>query len=160
MKMKRLSITLVFAVLICFSSSAEAQNHDHPTVSTPSGESWKPVNKFNAAEQEEQKGNTVVAPAPLTNVLDGVSFYRMVSVCEGKKVFLLKLINSNDYPVKVQWQLSPSSQKVYVNIPARKDYEGNCSSTDANIKKLIIEQPQKDKAVDKDFLFKSIKVSK
>lgn len=125
---------------IGWSQNRETYDHDNATVATPKKESWQPINKFTSPV-----GSTVAAPAPLINVLNGVSFYSMTSICTSEKVILLKLINSNNYPVQVAWQMSPESTVVLIEIPASTDFEGSCSNIgkDKNKDKLIIKMPEK-----------------
>jgi len=153
-------ITIIITSLTGFSQN-HSHEHEKSTAANPHAESWIPVNKFNAQTSEKPSGNTVSAPAPLTNMLEGVTFYTMKSVCNSKKVILLKLINTNESDVEVEWQLTPTSKKVVVSIPARKDYEGSCSSTDKNISKLVIDAPdESEKNAIKKHVFKTIKVKK
>lgn len=126
---------------IGWSQNHENHNHENVTVTTPKIESWKPLNKFANPNSLEQ--SNVAAPAPLINVLNGVSFYSMNSVCNSEKVILLKLINSNNYPVKVAWKMKSNAPEVIVEVPAGTDYEGNCTiaDKDKNKAKLVIMMP-------------------
>lgn len=155
------SVVLITILITSLTGFSQSHEHEKSTAATPHGESWMPVNKFAPHTHDEPSGNTIIAPAPLTNMLEGVTFYTMKSVCNSKKVILLKLINTNESDVEVEWQLTPTSKKVVVSIPARKDYEGSCSSTDKNISKLVIEAPdESEKNAIKKHVFKTIKVKK
>ena len=157
------SVVLITFIITSLTGFSQNHNHEHEksTAATPHGESWMPVNKFNPHTHDEPSGNTIIAPAPLTNMLEGVTFYTMKSVCNAKKAILLKLINTNDYAVEVEWQLIPNTKKTVVTIPPRKDYEGSCSSTDKNISKLVIDAPDdSEKNIIKKHVFKTIKVNK
>lgn len=157
------SVVLITTIITSLTGFSQNHNYEHEnsTVAVPHGESWMPVNEFNAQTAEKPSGNVIIAPAPLTNMLENVTFYTMESVCNSKKVILLKLINSNDYAVEVEWQTSPSSPKVVVTIPARKDYEGSCASSDKNIAKLVIDAPdESEKQIIQKYVFKTIKVKK
>ena len=157
------SVVIITILITSLTGFSQNHNHEHEkaTAATPHGESWMPVNKFTPHTHDEPSGNTIIAPAPLTNMLEGVTFYTMKSVCNSKKVILLKLINTNESAVEVEWQLTPTSKKVVESIPAKKDYEGSCSSTDKNISKLVIEAPnESEKNTIKKHVFKTIKVKK
>ena len=83
-------------------------------------------------------------------MLNGVSFYSKNSECNSEKVVLLKLINTNNYPVKISWQMSPNTPKENIIVPALKDYEGSCSVKDKNKAKLMIKNlngPDKAKVI-------------
>ena len=157
-----LLITSMIIPQIGLSQTHENHNHEKATAAVPHGKSWKPVNKFSAPKSEAQSGNNIVATPPLTNVLNGVSFYTMNSVCNSEKVILIKLINSNNYPVKVSWKVSEATPAVVVEIPAKTDFEGQCStgSNDANKANLVVKMPQKSEkeAMEKQ-VFSSLTVS-
>lgn len=157
-------IPIVFIFLmIAFTGFSQDDNHQHSQATVarpaPGQESWLPVNNFNAPEEIEQSGNTIIAQAPLTNVLNGVHFYTMNAVCDSKKTLLLKLINLNEYPVQVEWQLNPTTSTTSVILPAMRDVVGDCLSTDENIRKLSLEIPANGE-LDRDFVFSSVKVLK
>lgn len=115
------------------------------TAAFPRGESWRPINKFNEPKSTIQTGNNIAVAAPLTNVLNGVSFYSKNSECNAEKVVILKLIDSNSHDVQISWQMSPTSLKVDVIVPALKDYEGSCTTDDKNKAKLVIIKPSEPK---------------
>lgn len=74
-----------------------------------------------------------------TNVMNGVSFYKRTGHCDSEDLLFIKLINVNNYPVKVEWQLSPDAPKTSVTVPASRQIEGDCSSgNDENLSKLSI----------------------
>lgn len=145
MKTKKHLIILTLSMFI-FSllGMSQSANKQEATAFT-FNDSWRPVNKFSAPESKTQLGNNLVAAPPLTNVLNGVSFYSKNSECNAEKVVILKLINSNSYDVQISWQMSPTSPKVDVIVPALKDYEGSCTTDDKNKAKLVIIKPSEAK---------------
>lgn len=155
--MKKMLKLFTLTLILFMVNSGIAQNNKHSSAATPNGESWMPVNEFNFPEIKKQKGNTVEVPAPLKNMLDGVAFYTMNAVCNSKKVILLKLINSNDYAVDIEWQQNSSDNKIVITIPANNTYEGVCSSQNKDISKLVIEPDNSNKI---NFVFNSVKVLK
>ena len=74
-----------------------------------------------------------------TNIIDGVQFYSFDTECNKSKVTLVKLINTNKYPVNLSYQLTANSPVIQLSIPASFSIEGSCSSTNENEKKLIID---------------------
>lgn len=165
MKKNKTLFTILLVIMIIpqigWSQNHETHDHDNVTVVTPKKEPWKPVNKFAAPNSVEQ--SSIAAPAPLINVLNGVSFYSMTSMCNSEKVILLKLINSNNYPVKVAWQMKSTAPEVVVEVPAGTDYEGNCTiaDKDKNKAKLVIMMPQDaDKDEIKKYVFSHLTVSR
>ena len=158
--MKKILKLVTLTLILFMVNSGIAQNNKHSSAATPAGESWLPVNEFNSPVAKKQNGNTVEAPAPLKNVLDGVSFYTMNAICNSNKVILLKLINTNDYAVDIEWKLNPNEDKITINIPANESFEGNCSSSkDDTISKLVVEiQNEPSNANSTNYLFKSVKV--
>lgn len=79
------------------------------------------------------------------NVQNGVFFFSQKSDCNSRQVAFLKLVNSNTYSVNVSYRISAESPTVNIKLPALETIEGSCSSTDANLLKLIIDLP-KDKS--------------
>lgn len=111
------------------SNLSQAQEQARPvfkeaTLSHPA-ELWQPF-KLNA------DGN---------NVMNGLHFYTVKSECNSQTTKLLKLVNVNAYPVKLSYQLSPDSPVINVMVPASKTIEGSCTTTDANLKNLVITIP-------------------
>lgn len=76
------------------------------------------------------------------NVQNGVTFFSQKSDCNSGQAALIKLVNSNTYPVNVSYQISAESPVVNINMSASITIEGSCSSTDANIVKLVIDLPK------------------
>ena len=133
------------------------------TAASPKGNSWMPVNKFKSPTNKKQEGSEVIVTPPLINVLNGVSFYIKNTVCNTSNVVLLKLINTNNYPVKVSWQLNSKSPITFFIVPSRRVSEGACSpSNNIETTELIIEKPSGTKAEKekiKQFLLSSITVA-
>lgn len=148
MKSFRTIVTVLLVIIIPqigWSQNHETHDHDNATVATPKKDLWKPFNKFPNSEIKIQSENNTESIPPFINVLNGVSFYSTNSVCNSEKVILLKLINTNTFPVQVAWQMSTESNKVIVEIPASTDFEGSCSDfgKDKNKDKLIMKMPEK-----------------
>lgn len=147
------SDTTLFVVLLVmmilpqlgWSQNHETHDHDNTTVVTPKRDLWKPFNKFPNSEIKIQSDNNIESIPPFINVLNGVSFYSTNSVCSSEKVIIMKLINTNTFPVLVTWQMSPESDKVIVEIPPSTDFEGSCANIgkDKNKDKLIMKMPEK-----------------
>ena len=133
-------------------SAQNHEGHNHSTqTATLKVESWQPINKFADAEK-----NTAAVAAPLINVLNGVSFYSMTDACNSEKVILLKLINSNNYPVLLKWRMSSELPLVVVEIPASSGVEGSCSNNELMVK--VLEESEMAKAV--KYAFEHLSVSK
>jgi len=145
MKTKKHLIILTLSMFV-FPLLGMSQSANKPEATAFTfNDSWRPVNKFSASENKTQLGNNLVAAPSLTNVLNGVSFYSKNSECNAEKMVILKLINSNNYDVQISWQMSPTSPKVVVIVPALKDYEGSCAPDDKNKAKLVIIKPSESK---------------
>lgn len=140
-------VLLVMMILpqLGWSQNHETHDHDNITVVTPKRDLWKPFNKFPNSEIKIQSDNNIESIPPFINVLNGVSFYSTNSVCSAEKVIIMKLINTNTFPVLVTWQMSPESDKVIIEIPASTDFEGSCANIgkDKNKDKLIMKMPEK-----------------
>lgn len=161
MSRKASSYAILLSAIILCTLQGWAQNEvRHSSVAVPNGESWLPINKFSAPVRGAQTGKMVAAEQPFTNVLNGVSFYRMRSECNSSYVALLKVINTNNYPVNLSWQRGPGTGVESVVIPAHQSIEGACSSGDATRDKLAFTLPTgPDKEKVKEFLFSSFKVT-
>ena len=106
-------------------------------------QTWKPMNEFADDNNIMQTSPDDVGTPVLTNIYNGVSFYTKhceVS-SESEKIILLKLVNSNNYPIKVSWQISPSAPVIFVIVPAISEVEGSCSVVDNNQTNLAIQIP-------------------
>jgi hypothetical protein len=78
----------------------------------------------------------------LINIKNGVSFYKKSCESSIDKVSLLKLVNSNNYPVEVSWQFSSDAPIISVVIPSLSEIEGRClDSKGEDISKLSIHIP-------------------
>jgi len=99
---------------------------------------WKPVNLASA-------GN---------NALNGVLFYHKAGECDKNIVILLKVVNANKFPVKVQWQEDPLVTKSII-VPASTSIEGKCNagSADSSESKLVILKSGADKVAQMKQLF-------
>ena len=120
MKAKLFTIILVITTLLMISSSLKAQQ---TVLVSKKGSGWDPA-KITA------DGN---------NVFNGVAFFRKEGECNTNKVVLLKIVNTNKFPVKVQWQESADLTKSIV-IPSSTSIEGKCNSgfSDSAESKLAI----------------------
>ena len=98
-----------------------------------------------------------------TYVKEGIEFYSKKAECAPNKVTLLKLVNTNNYPVKVSYQLNPDSSIVNVMVGAAATIEGSCMVTNGNLGKLILNIPiglsDAEKQKNKDFMRSHIIVS-
>lgn len=157
MKLTLNLITLIAALFIINYSVAQTSNRS--SVAVPNGESWLPVNEFNPPAAKKQNGNTIEAVPPLNNVLEGVAFYTMKATCSKESVTFLKLINTNDYIVKVEWQLNPNDSITLINIPANTSFQGECSSDNDTVSKLIFKNNNESENLNEvNYLYKSVKV--
>ncbi len=101
---------------------------------------------FRAAPLEGQKEKKIGwQPVKLddkgSNVQNGVEFYSQKTDCNGSIVNLGKLVNTNNYAVKVSYQISADSPVINVRVGASATVEGSCSTTDVNLAKLAIPLP-------------------
>jgi hypothetical protein len=97
-------------------------------------------------------------------VRNGVEFYKQSAECNSAKTNLLKLVNTNNYAVKVSYQLSDISPVVNIMVAASATLEGACGVTDGNLAKLVINNPpvgktDEEKQKNKDFFRSHIVVS-
>lgn len=88
-----------------------------------------------------QSWNPVKLGADGGNIQNGVEFYSQNTNCGSGKVKLVKLVNKNNYAVKVSMQSSATSSAVNIMVPASATIEGTCSATDGNIAKLVMTPP-------------------
>lgn len=80
--------------------------------SDSSSATWKPL-KLNEAG---------------SNAIGKVLFFSQKSTCNAEEVLLLRVVNPNNYPVKVQWQISPDGPVMEEVVPASTDVLGYCPS--------------------------------
>lgn len=139
MKAKKNSLLILLIVMLPFMTMAQTSKQANTLVA----DKWQALNVFVGSGTTLQM-NTVATPAKnMTNVLNGVSFYFQDTECNSQKVTLVKLINVNNHPVKVAWQMSPESTETFVLIPAAAGLEGSCiNSNDLNKSKLVISLPE------------------
>lgn len=139
MKMKNLLVIALFAMFISPAGSY-SQTANRQATLVMGQEAWAPVNKFNASANASPQGNQTTVSAPLTNVLNGVSFYSQKSNCNESDV-LIKAINVNGYPVKLSWQVGAAAPVESIIIPASREVQGSCKSSDPLQSKLVIKLP-------------------
>jgi hypothetical protein len=120
------TLILILAILV-MPQFAEAQSVSRPSENV---KSWRPINNFKAKQSNKLITSNVNAIPPLINVLNGVSFYVNETECNGVKTFLLKVINTNNYPVNVSWQLNKMAIVSVVEIPTKRGLEGSCQVND------------------------------
>lgn len=82
------------------------------------------------------------------NSMNGVKFFRKPSSCDSKKVVLIKAVNTNPYPVRINWKENNTLQRSVV-VPASSEIEGNCTAYNGNDnnapqKMLVIEKKEKE----------------
>ena len=144
----KFTFTLLILVF-CSIFSLQAQNpiYKEATLSHPA-EQWNPV-KLDA------DGN---------HVRNGVLFYKHAADCGSDRVKLFKLVNMNDYAVKVSIQYSPEDPQVIITIPASSSLEGACNSTDVNKSKLVFKvkpnMTEEEKKKNADFARDHIQVTR
>ena len=94
------------------------------------------------------------------NILSGVEFYSKSAECDQVSSDLVKLINTNNYSVKIAFQIEKSGPVQYVRVPANATIEGVCNAADPNIAKLIFHLGAGDMARKaKEFIISSLVVS-
>ena len=76
-----------------------------------------------------------------TNIMNGVLFLKKSSTSISQAVIILKIINTNSYPVKIQWEESAGIIKEIV-IPANSEAVGNAdtANADSNESKLVVSE--------------------
>ncbi len=128
MNSKKNLLTFIFVAITLSPLFSQTQNFGKKEVNTSLlTETWEPLSLG-----EDGK-----------NVLNLVSFYVLKTHCSSIESVLLRLVNSNKYAVKVEWQLSPESPKVHVIVPAATDMQGSCPSVnDKNPTNLAISTPK------------------
>jgi len=128
MKTKKnlLVVLFIIAMTLPFLSKAQTNNKSLEWATQPKQVGWKPV-------KLDDKGN---------NVQNGVEFYSQKGECiNAQNVSLAKLVNTNNYAVKVSYQISADSPVINVRVGASATVEGSCSTTDSNLAKLAIPMP-------------------
>ncbi|MBS1637134.1 MAG: hypothetical protein JST26_14545 [Bacteroidetes bacterium] len=147
--MKPTNITISLFLVLCSFSGLRSQN---------------PVYKEATLSHPAELWNSVKLDADGNNLRNGVLFYKHNEDCGSEKVKLLKLINQNDYAVKVSFQLSAESPVEIVTIPAASSVEGSCSTTDPNLVKLVLKvnpnQTDADKKKNAEFIQSHIFVTR
>lgn len=100
---------MIMAVL---SQQTQAQQTSVVTSTTGNENQWKPA-------KIKDDG---------TNTLNGVEFYRKTVTTLIRSVIVLKVVNTNAYDVKIQWEESADVKKEII-IPANSAIEGSTDST-------------------------------
>ena len=95
-----------------------------------------------------------------SNVKDNVEFYKMVTDCGGKKTIILKVLNKNNFAVRVSYQKNSTSPKQIVEIPALKALDGWCGATGNEAGLVIEKNMQKNSQEDKEYLRSHFEISK
>jgi hypothetical protein len=120
---------IISAVLVCMLMTTQSYSQQTSSVSKS--------NMDKAGQWQSAKVNP-----DGTNMINGVEFYKK-AMKEGEKTsLLLKLVNTNSYVVKVQWQESTTVTKEVI-IAGNSTVEGNASSTDTATaeNKLVLTGP-------------------
>ena len=96
-----------------------------------------------------------------SNVKNGVEFYSQKGDCPYGIITLVKLVNTNNYAMKVSYKTSPESPVVYIMVPASATIEGSCATVEGNLSKLIIKMPEKEEDQKKtsEYLIANVAVS-
>ncbi len=108
-----------------------SNNLQNVDVQTTDEQAWRPINEFPNYQNMMQTSPTDVGTPVITNIKNGVSFYNKRCNTDAQTL-LIKLVNTNNYPVKVSWQISPTDPLVSVVVPALSEMEGSCSVVDNN----------------------------
>ena len=121
MKNHLFSMSLMLLMILVFSHQTHAQT---TTVTTkPNDENiWNPAKVSNDG----------------TNIINGVEFYKKAVKTLTHSVELLKVVNTNAYTVKIQWEESAGVKKEII-VAANTTVEGNDDSVnkDSNESKLV-----------------------
>jgi len=122
MKKIRYFIVAIWAILM-LPCSLNAQQTVAASKGSSNSDGWK----------------TVMISESGMNVMNGVSFFHKRGICKSETVILIKAVNSNTFPVQIQWQENTGVTKV-VTIPASSEAEGKCNSdkADSPESKLVI----------------------
>lgn len=96
---------------------------------------------------EKNSWNPVKVQSNGMNILNGVMFLQKSSTSKSQAVFIIKIINMNSYPVKIQWEETAGVMKEIV-IPANSVAVGNSDATDfdSNESKLMVSKPISEEA--------------
>ena len=147
-KQNLLVICIMAAMMQPFLSNAQNLSFKEAPVAKHHEEKvgWQPV-------KLDEKGS---------NVQNGVEFYSQKGDCPYGIITLAKLVNTNNYAIKVTYQVSPESPIVNVLVPASGTIEGACATTEGNLSKLVIKMPETEDAKKKttQFLLSHIVVSR
>jgi len=128
MKIKHF-VTLVTVVSLVLAMSPKTSCAQQSISASTESIDWKPA-------KVKADGN---------NVINGVVFFHKPGQCGTNEVTLIKIVNVNKFPVKVQWQESNDAAKGIV-IPPSTGVEGKCtSSPESDEGKLVIIKSQMDK---------------
>lgn len=63
-----------------------------------------------------------------SNSIGKVLFFSQKGTCNSEEVLLLRVVNPNNYPVQVQWQIRPNGPVMQEVVPASTDVLGYCPS--------------------------------
>ena len=130
------NILLSMAVLIFVSVTVSFQSEAQQTSS---------VSKSN--NDEESSWSPAKINSDGTNLLDGVEFYKKTISTAMKALIIVKVVNTNSYAVKIQWEESAGVITEMI-IPANSSAEGNADSVnkDSNESKLVLPKTLTDEA--------------
>jgi len=135
-----LFITLLIIMIIPQIGMSQTINKRSNNLQSVDEQTWMPINEFPDYQNVMQTSPTDVGTPVITNIKNGVSFYNKRCNTD-VQTLLIKLVNLNNYPVKVSWQISPRDPIVSVVVLAQSEIEGSCSLTDDNSTKLKIQFP-------------------
>jgi hypothetical protein len=149
MKTTKNLFAVLFAIVLMqplFLKAQSAPVYKPATISHPASH-WDPVTL-------SEKG---------ANIQNGVEFYSKSVECNLQKVDLVKLVNTNNYSVKIAFQRNAETPVEYIRIQASSSMEGLCSSSDLNLAKLVFNFPngktEEELKKIKQFVISSIVVS-
>ena len=126
MKTKKNIAIILFVATLMLPLISNSQNLSFREDPKPQKVGWQPI-------KLDDKGS---------NLQNGVEFYIQKGNCPYGIIALLKFANTNNYPVKVSYQVSAESPIIEVTVPASKTLEGSCETIDGSFSKLLIKLPE------------------
>lgn len=112
MKIKQITFILTGILLMSvFSYAQQTASRSSVSNSKTVIAEWIPV----TFSQTEKSLNT------------GVEFYTTTNLCGNDTMLLIRIVNSNTYPVNIQWQ-DASQKTISFDVPASSVVEGVCNA--------------------------------
>lgn len=79
------------------------------------------------------------------NINRGVAFFKQKTVCNAENTVLIKLVNTNSFPVNVVVQFFENGPLETILVKANSELEGSCNVKDSLAKLLVIKIPENHK---------------